>query len=161
MTLTDKETYHILRAGITSGLANVGITEINKFKFENGFVYSYDTPHTMTHICGCDFSSLYPSVCSSNSHPFVKYTGGKMWMPGYQVKRMCKTNSTEEERKKVIMNSDRFSFNFEIISKLPFFVAVVKGHILEEKINNFINFPPIIKILEIRTDKETIGEYMY
>jgi hypothetical protein len=97
MTLTDEVTYHILRDGITGGLSNVGhrfnyagITKINKLEIvKNGdgsyHVFSTDANNIMTHITGCDFSSLYPSVFSSNSHPFIPYTGHKMYMPGYQT----------------------------------------------------------------------------
>ena len=41
------------------------------------------------------------------------------------------------------------------------FVAVVKGHIDKKYINEFVNFPPIFRNVEIITDKETIGVYMY
>ena len=41
------------------------------------------------------------------------------------------------------------------------FVAELKGHIPRERINECINFLPIIRNKEIVTNKETIGEYMY
>jgi hypothetical protein len=94
MTLSDEVTYRILRDGITGGLATVGhrvnlagVTKINKYHITGGKVYSRDTQHIMTHICGCDFSSLYPSVCSSLPHPFIPYTQHKMWMPAYHTSR--------------------------------------------------------------------------
>jgi hypothetical protein len=166
MTITNEKTYHVLRDGITGGLANVGHrynfageTMINKFRIEvvggEKRVISYDTPNLMTHICGCDFSSLYPSVCSSNPHPFIPYTGHKMWMPGYEKWFMDSENSTQQERMKVIMTEHRFECDNErIIDGLPWFVAVVKGHIDEDHLNDFINFPPIIKKLEVKTSKK-------
>jgi hypothetical protein len=69
-----------------------------------------------------------------------------MWMPAYQLAYMDNDCSTEEERKAIIYNPDRFECErMEIIDKLPWFVATVKGHIDEAFLNDFINFPPIIK----------------
>jgi hypothetical protein len=174
MTLSDEKTYHILRDGITGGLANVGHrynyageTKINRFYWEsNGDgtnkMVSRDTEWVMTHVCGCDWSSLYPSACSSNPHPFIPYTGRRMWMPGYEAGRLDMKNSTQDEMRRVILTPDRWECeSTERIERLPWFIAVVKGHIDEEYLNDYINFAPVIKRLEIRTDKQTIGEYMY
>jgi hypothetical protein len=169
MTLTDETTYHILRDGITGGLSNVGhrlnyagITHINKLSFQDGQVFSQDNDNVMTHITGCDFSSLYPSVFSSNPHPFNPYTKHKMYMPGYQLKRYNPENSSLKERLDVINNPSRFECTDQsIVDKLPYFVAVIKGHVDNDFINDFINFPPIIKKLEVTTDTNTISKYMY
>jgi hypothetical protein len=175
MTLNDERTYHILREGITGGLANVGhrfnfagITKINKYKIVDGKVLSIDTEHVMTHGCGADYSSLYPSVCSSNTNQFIPYTGHKMWMPGYQTRRMEATNevsekaATQEEMLSIILDVRRFECeDEEVIGRLPWFFAVVRGHIAEERLNDYINFPPILKKLEVETTRENIGGYMY
>jgi hypothetical protein len=47
------------------------------------------------------------------------------------------------------------------VDKLPYLVAVIKGHIDNDFINDFINFPPIIKKIEVTTDTNTISKYMY
>jgi hypothetical protein len=154
MTLSDEVTHHILRDGITGGSSDVGHrfniageTKINKFeivKYGDGsyqqdvgrasqyHVFSVDSKYVMTHICGCDFSSLYPSVYSSNKHPFIRFTGHKMYMPGYQLDRF-NTENGKDKMRDVIYNHNRFECDDgTIISKLPYFVAVVKGHIDEE-----------------------------
>jgi hypothetical protein len=41
------------------------------------------------------------------------------------------------------------------------FIAVVKAHIPEEFINEFIDFPVIWRNLKITMNKQTIGEYTY
>jgi hypothetical protein len=74
----------------------------------------------MTHITGCDFSSLYPSVFSSNTHPFIPYTGHKMYMPGYQTDRLDGNNDLTNKRKNIIYNPDRFECEDLVkINKLP------------------------------------------
>jgi hypothetical protein len=178
MTLTDETTYHILRDGITGGLTNVGhrfnyagITKINKLSYKDKHVYSTDTENTMTHITGCDWSSLYPSAFSGNTHPFIPYTGHKLYMPGYQLKLYSKETPegdralwahNKQEMLKIINNPDRTECEHEpTIDRLPWFVAVVKGHIPEEYINDYINFPPIIKKLDIETSENVIGKFMY
>jgi hypothetical protein len=174
MTLSDEVTYHILRDGITGGLSNVGHrfnvtgeTKINKFeivKYDDGsyHAFSVDTKNIMTHICGCDFSSLYPSVYSSNTHPFIQYTGHNMYMPGYQLDRLNKENSDEKTMGDIIFNPNRFECEDQmIIDSLPYTVAVVKGHIVEKYLQDYIDFAPIIKKLHIITNKHTLSEYMY
>jgi hypothetical protein len=42
----------------------------------------------MTHVCGYDFNSLYPSVMSGIPHDFIKYTGHRIYMPGYELERI-------------------------------------------------------------------------
>ncbi|KAA6390084.1 MAG: hypothetical protein EZS28_014390 [Streblomastix strix] len=97
MPITSEDTYHVLRNGITGGLANVihrynikDETNINKMKLENTLqsanvmstqVISYDLDNIMTHITGVDFNSLYPAVFSGLKHDFIKYTGHQIYMP--------------------------------------------------------------------------------
>ena len=161
MTLRNdqKEAYHILRDGITGGLSNVqhrvnlrGFTKINKLYYnpETNTVYNKDTNNIMSHFVGVDFNSLYPSVFSSNSHPFIKYTGGKMYMPGRLVNTINCYNGVFKKKALNIINR-----------KDTLFVAVVKGHIKKEYINDYINFLPIFRNIDITTDKETIGDFMY
>ena len=153
------EEYHILREAITGGLSNVqhrinmkGLTKINKLKYDEktNSISNYDTDNIMTHFVGVDFNSLYPSCFSSNKHPFIKYTGGRMYMPG----RLCKTincyNKVFKDRALKIINN-----------KTDLFVAVVKGHIDKKYINEFVNFPPIFRNVDITTDRKTIGDFMY
>ena len=155
----DEKAYYILREGITGGLSNVqhrinlkGLTRINKLKYDAAThtISNYDTDNIMTHFVGTDFNSLYPSVFSSNPHPFIKYTGGRMYMPGRLLKTMECDNAVFKKMAMQIINK-----------KDTLFVAVVKGRIPKERINECINFLPIIRNKDIVTNKETIGEYMY
>ena len=155
----DKQAYFILREGITGGLSNVqhrinlkGITRINKLSYDAAThtISNHDTDNIMTHFVGTDFNSLYPSAFSSNPHPFIKYTGGKMYMPGRLVKTIACDNPLDRKKAQDIIKGR------EIL-----FVAELKGHIPRERINECINFLPIIRNKEIITNKETIGEYMY
>lgn len=159
LSVDDEKAYHILREGITGGLSNVqhrinlkGLTKINKLKYdpETNTVSNYDTENIMTHFVGTDFNSLYPSVFSSNPHPFINYTGGRMYMPGRLVKIItCDNELFKNEALTIIQKKDTL------------FVAELKGHIPKERINECINFLPIIRNKNIVTNKETIGEYMY
>ena len=40
------------------------------------------------------------------------------------------------------------------------FIAEVKGYIPEMYYNEFVNFPPIIRNIEIDINEETVGSYM-
>jgi hypothetical protein len=80
-----------------------------------------------------------------------------MWMPGYLIRVLLTENSTEEERRAAVLPEARWGEGDE----LPYFVAVVKGHIATERLNEFIDFPPIIKKLEIKSDRQTLGDFMY
>jgi len=99
-----EKAYHIIRDGITGGLANVhhrvnikGSTLINKLKYDEktNTITDYDTDNVVTQCFGIDFNSLYPHAFSSEKHPFIKYTGGRMFMPGYIVKHMEDVNLSE------------------------------------------------------------------
>ena len=141
MTIDNEYAYNKLRKGITGGLSNVqhrvniaGKTHINHFKYENnkvfseGKVISYDTPHIMTHFCGVDFNSLYPSAFSSKNNLNNPYTNHKMLMPG----RIDKILTDKNDCLKIINSRDTL------------FLATIKGHINEKYINDFINFSPNI-----------------
>ncbi len=159
LCVDDVEAYHIIRRGITGGLSNVqhrvnlkGITHINKLHYDpsTNTVHDTDNEHIMTHFCGIDFNSLYPSTFASVSHDFVPYTDNKMYMPGRLVEHFkCDT----EENKTRALNI--------INSKTKLFIAEIKGHIPKEYINEFINFPPIFRNIDITTDEATLGTYMY
>ena len=154
-----EEAYHILRRGITGGLSNVqhrinmkGITRINKLYYDpvENVVSNKDTNNIMTNFVGVDFNSLYPSVFSSSAHPFIKYTGGKMYMPG-KIKKFL---ICDDEKKK--------AYAREVIAKQDtLFVAEILGEIPKEYINEFINFLPIFRNIEITTDEDTLGSFMY
>jgi hypothetical protein len=104
----------------------------------------------MTHVLGVDFNSLYPSAFSSNYNINNPYTNHKMYMPG----RILETVMTEKEEQK--------KYAPDIINRREnFFVTEIKGHIHEDFINDFINFPPIFRNLTIKTTREQIGDYMY
>ncbi|KAA6356573.1 MAG: hypothetical protein EZS28_047900, partial [Streblomastix strix] len=139
MPITNEDTYHILRNGITGGLANVihrynikGETHINKMKLEKNKVISYDLDHIMTHITGVDKNSLYPSMFSGLKHDFIKYTGNQIYMPGYEISRnTCVTDKQKNQAMETINNPLRFSSKQSDIDKVTMFVAEVKGHIDE------------------------------
>jgi hypothetical protein len=66
-------------------------------------------------------------------------------MPG----RLKAKITNEQEARKIIS------------AKKELFVVSLKGHIDEAYIKDVINFPPIIRNIDIKTDKETIGETTY
>jgi hypothetical protein len=172
MTLAQKDeyAYHILRAGITGGLSFVmhrmnlkGITRINHFELRSVLrsqsgpfkiigkaLHSVDTDHLMTHVIGVDFNSLYPSAFSSNHNSNNPYTDGKMYMAGRILKTIIVENYPQKQECNAIINS-----------RDQLFVAEVKGHIDDAYLNDFVNFPPIFRNLTIKTNRETIGSYMY
>ena len=165
VTFDSEDSYGILRDRITGGLSNVqhrlnlnGITKINKLKYNptTNTVSNYDIGNVMTHFVGVDFNSLYPSVFSSKPHVFIKYTDSKMCMPGRLtgVIKVIRDDQTvdDEVRKKALSI---------IHAKKSLFVAEIKGHIPKEYINGCINFLPILRNINIRTDQQTIGSFMY
>jgi hypothetical protein len=155
-----EDLYWMIRKGVTGGLSNVhnrlnirGETTIHKLEYTNHEVEVKDTGSIVTNIIGVDFNSLYPFSYSSVHHSFNPYTDGIMYMPGY-VKFHTKN---KKEALRVIGE------------KKELFIVSVKGHIPErywnENVNgeytNVINFPPIIRNLDIHTDELTIGETTY
>jgi len=95
-----EKTYHLLRDSITGGLSNVfhrenikGETKINKFFWnrEKKCYEDRDTENIVTHVCGIDFNSLYPSCYSSAPHNFIKMMGyeeSKFYMPGSVIEEI-------------------------------------------------------------------------
>jgi hypothetical protein len=148
----DEEEYDLIRNGITGGLSNVhnrinirGVSTIKRLVYENDEVKIIDTGNIISHGMGLDKNSLYPSSFSSVAHKFNPYTSGIMYMPG---RRKCKITNFDEA--------------MEIIyDKNELFIVSLKGHIDKKYYNEVINFPPIIRNVDIKTDKETIGEVMY
>ncbi|KAA6364526.1 MAG: hypothetical protein EZS28_039947 [Streblomastix strix] len=152
MTITDEEIYQILRSGITGGLSQVmhrynvaGETKINQLKYINGKVISQDTDYTMTHLLTLDFNCQYPSVMSSEPHKFIKYMGNKLFMAGQILDKI----TDKQTARNLIYNQNRFND----VEGMPLFIAVVKGHIDEQHINDFINFLPILRNNDIMTDE--------
>ncbi|KAA6401850.1 MAG: hypothetical protein EZS28_002627 [Streblomastix strix] len=99
MPLTDEDTYHELRNGITGGLAitfhryNIsGITYIYKLKLEDTLqsanVMSSD--YVTANRVGFDFNSLNLSVYNELQHEFIRYTGHQIYMPGIYYNFLCK-----------------------------------------------------------------------
>ncbi|KAA6400250.1 MAG: hypothetical protein EZS28_004229 [Streblomastix strix] len=163
--LTNNDVYHLIRSGITGGLSNVmhrvnraGIDFIKRLYYnkEAKKVTVLTTDHRITHVVGVDFNSLYPSVMSSEPHKFIKYTGGKIQMCGSQT---CKIIGDTEHSKQTILRIINIKKRFTADGQL--FIAEVKGHIDENYLNDYINFPPILRNYEFTTDERTIGSYMY
>ena len=153
--------YNIMRRFITGGLSNVfnrlniaGQTKITKLYYENLEIKARKTDHVVTNICGLDANSLYPSSFSSQPHKFIPYSGGRMLMPGKIVDSYkCDTKETKDQALDLIKNGrDRTDYVF---------IASVKGKIPTDKINYCVNFPPIIRNIDMVTDEATLGPYMY
>ncbi|KAA6374076.1 MAG: hypothetical protein EZS28_030397 [Streblomastix strix] len=102
--------------------------------------------HRITHIIGIDFNSLYPSVMSSEPHKFIKYTGGKMYMPGSVCLDMNKLHFVEGDTDSAYwavsgdVNDDyKQQFNFVIKDKqfydenAKFFFPTIEGDLFVEK----------------------------
>jgi hypothetical protein len=100
-------------------------------------VYSTNTENIVTHICGVDFNALYPSANSSIPNEMIGNTGNKMLMPGN-----LKEYITDKQRILDIISS-----------KKELFVVTLKGGIPEERWNEFINYAPIIRNIEIGNNK--------
>jgi hypothetical protein len=135
-----------MQEAIVGGLSNVlhrsniaGETFISYLTYDyiNKKVYSTNTKNIVTHITGVDFNALYPSVYSSIPNEMIGYTGNKMLMPG-NFKEYIK----DKQRILNIINE-----------KKELFVVTLKGGIPEERWNEFINYAPIIRNIEIGNDK--------
>ena len=110
----------------------------------------------MTHVCGTDFNSLYPSSFSSIVNPNIAYTGGRMYMPGRLLSfKEYVPGFNDDEAIRIMLNKNRFTEDADL------FVAEVIGHIDERYIDEFINFPPIFRNIDITTNEQTIGSFMY
>ncbi|KAA6362105.1 MAG: hypothetical protein EZS28_042368, partial [Streblomastix strix] len=166
MTLTSDEGYQLLRKRITGGISNVmhryniaGETKINHFEFdqENRCVYSIDSDYVMTHVVQLDFHSQYPSVMSGEPNALNPYTNHIIYMPAQLIEKI-----TDYDRcKALIYDTSRFSNDPLVVDKMLLFVAEIKGHVDERYINEVINWGPILRNIDITTNKETIGEFMY
>ncbi|KAA6356345.1 MAG: hypothetical protein EZS28_048128, partial [Streblomastix strix] len=159
--LTDIDVYHLIRKWITGGLSNVmhrvnrsGIDFIKRLWYDkdNKKVTVLTTDHRITHVVGVDFNSLYPSVMSSEQHKFIKYTGGKMYMCGSQTGKIM---GDDDHSKQIILRI--INSNKRFTQEGTLFIAEVKGHIDQNYLNDFINFPPILRNYEFTTDERTIG----
>ena len=156
----NRKAYNIILKGITGGLSNVqhrinfaGETKINKIYYDEATntVYNKDTENIMTHFIGYDFNQLYPSGFSSTKHEFINYTNGKMYMPG-QITAFYDVEQ-KPELKQIALDI--------INNKKKLFIAEVKGHIDRKYLNEFINFLPIFRNINITNDEKTLGSDMY
>lgn len=162
-TIADDKVYEMLRHSITGGLSNVGHrlnikdqTHIAHLNYSNKVISVTTTPHVMTHLLGIDFNSLYPSSFSGQYHEFNPYTGGCMFMPGRVLEHIeIKTPAQLRKAYAIIKNKSRFTEDGQL------FCATIKGHIPDEYKNEFINFAPIFRNIDITTNESTIGSYMY
>ncbi|KAA6358418.1 MAG: hypothetical protein EZS28_046055, partial [Streblomastix strix] len=145
MTLINDDIYKLVRRGITGGLSTVihryniaGETRINHYEYdkENKCVYSIDSDNVMTHVIQLDFDSQYPSVMSSESHPFIPYTCHTLYMCGQAIEFINATTQFDYDRcKALIYDINRFSNDRLVVDKMLLFVAEVRGHIDEDYIN--------------------------
>jgi hypothetical protein len=113
-------------------------------RFRPTILLIIDTNNIITHIIGIDFNSLYPYSYSSKHHPFNPYTNGIMYMP--PLKKVIKNE--EEARKTIEERKEIFSVD-------------VKGHIDPKFLKEVVRFPPIFMNVDIKTNKENIGETMF
>ncbi|KAA6383853.1 MAG: hypothetical protein EZS28_020623 [Streblomastix strix] len=61
----------------------------------------------------------------------------------------------------MLANISMFSEDPLVVDKMLLFVAEIKGHTDERYINEVINWGPILRNIDITTNKETTGEFMY
>ena len=171
-TNSNRDEFHEFRRGMVGGLSMVlhrdnrrGITKINRLKYDevNNKVISYDTQNIVTNVMGTDANSLYPSVRSSNYHPFIKYHGHRMYMEGSLTNFYKCYNKDETRNDKVygicydiIHSKNRFKTNPKSV-----FRATVKLECPRCKINDFIECAPVWRNLEIENKESVIGSYMY
>ena len=164
-SVDNEDIIKLIQKDINGGLSNVhhrinksGENTITKLKYheESNSVEIIDTKNIISHFIGIDFNSLYPSVFSGQSHDEIKYTNGKMYMPGRVTSYMEVKNELQLKRALSIIHSkDRFNENGEL------FIADVKGYIPKERLNECINFLPIIRNIDVLTNEGAIGKYMY
>jgi hypothetical protein len=154
--------YRLTREWITGGLSNV----LNRFNIRNlnsikKLLYDKESisiieGKIITHNICLDANSQYPSSFVSVKFPWNRYTGGIMYT-ACPLKEIIKDKN---EAMKIIKEQKEI------------FVCKLKGHIPEEFYNtpldgapskyaNVLNFPPIIRNINITTSKEVTGETMY
>jgi hypothetical protein len=91
---------------------------------------------------GVNANSLYPSCFSSSINPNISYTGGQMYMPG----RFIQSFKCDTEKQK--------AYALSIINeKKDLFIAEIKMSCPEDKKNQFVNFPPIMRKIGITNSK--------
>jgi hypothetical protein len=90
-TITDTRVIELIRKGVTGGNSfdshryNIaGETHINKliYDMDNHRIISKETENIMTHVCGVDFISVYPSAYGSIKTNNIAYTDGRLLTPG-------------------------------------------------------------------------------
>jgi hypothetical protein len=92
----------------------------------------------MTHACGVDFNSLYPSAYNSIKTNKIAYTDGRLFIPGG-----VKLYTIDKNRIVQIIQS-----------REELFIISVKGRIPEEWYNKFLEFPPIFSNLMVGKQKK-------
>ncbi|KAA6400047.1 MAG: hypothetical protein EZS28_004435 [Streblomastix strix] len=104
-----------------------------------------------------DFHSQYPSVMSGEPNALKPYTNHIIYMPAQLIERI-----TDQDRcKALIYDTNRFSNDPLVVDKMLLFVAEIKGHTDEKYINEVINWGSILRNIDITTNRQTIGEFMY
>jgi hypothetical protein len=103
------------------------------YDYINKKVYNTDTKNLVSHITGVDFNALYPSAYGSVPNEMIGYTGNKMLIPGN-----FKENTIDKQKMLDVINE-----------KKELFVVTLKGGIPEVRWNEFINYAPIIRNIEI------------
>jgi hypothetical protein len=153
----DSDNYFIMRDNITGGLSNThhrlnigGESEITKVKINENKLEIEHTNSIITHWMGVDTNNLYPSCFSSSINPNILYTGGQMYIPG----RLLQSFKCDTKKQKAYTLSI-------ILEKKDLFIAEVKISCPEDKKNQFVNFPPIMRNIGITNSKGMIGEAMY
>jgi hypothetical protein len=146
LVLTNESVIRKLQDVIVGELSNVWHrsnvaeeTHINYLRYDKGKrkVYSIDTENVVAHIRCVDFNVLYPCTYSSIYNEMIGYTGNKMLMPGN-----FKEYRVDKEQIMRIINE-----------KKELFVVTLKGGIPEEKLDEYINYTPIVRSVEIGNKK--------
>ena len=78
-------------------------------------------------------------------------------MPGSMINSFdCTSKEIRHKYLNIIYSKHRFDTDPKFI-----FHATVKIECPKEKINDFINFPPVFRNFEIKNDESIIGSFMY
>ncbi|KAA6380109.1 MAG: hypothetical protein EZS28_024363, partial [Streblomastix strix] len=144
--LTDIDVYHLIRKWITGGLSNVmhrvnrsGIDFIKRIQYDNKVAAEGDKDNKMVTVLTTDHRITHVVGVDFNSlYPSV--------MSSEPHKFIKYTGGKSNKR---------------ITQEGKLFIAEVKGHIDDNYVNDFINFPPILRNYEFTIDERTIGSYMY
>jgi len=87
----------------------------------------------------------------------IPYTNNKMYMPGKVTNTYDIKNIEDIEKKK----KTKFICMDIINKKETLFIASIKGHIPKNRIHECVHLAPIFRNLEIDTNEETLGTFMY